>query len=365
MNKQIQILQAIGIILVVVGHKCIGTIPTMLNVFFIYSYHMALFVFISGYLFKDEHIKDVKGYIAKKFKHLVIPYYIYNLIYGIIFTSLKKANIISYGLDFSFESFFVCGWTHGHQFSFNLAMWFVLSLFCIQVIYILIRKATEHQRINPFALLIILLTIGVGSIIVHTKYPSEALLPLTRTLFLLPFFHLGYICKSQKEISNMDLRKAIYLLFSTTVIIAAIIILKKTGHFPFNYEYYAVHMRFNGLIILPYFVSILGIAFWFSFSKITENNIGNWTITKKISRASWDIMAHHLFIFFLINLFFYTINAKGFDFTAFNQDQWYTYLTPDKLFLGIYLYHILAIYIPIKLRDIIETIKNHSFNKIE
>lgn len=53
MNNKMNILKAIGIITVVIGH-------TWSNVFAwfpTYSFHMALFMFISGYFFKYTDIK--------------------------------------------------------------------------------------------------------------------------------------------------------------------------------------------------------------------------------------------------------------------------------------------------------------------
>lgn len=355
MNSQVQILQAIGIILVVVGHKCVGLIPGSFNAwFYVYAYHMALFVFISGFLFKEKYIEDVLGYIIKKIKHLVIPYYGYNLFYGLIITILLHKNIVDFGEQITLKNFFLSGWVLGDQYVFNLAMWFVLSLFCVQVIYVLMRKMISRWRINPFLFLFLLLSVGVISIIVYTKYPSETLLPFARALFLLPFFHMGHLCKTQDKVLLMSSRKAFFVFVSVAMIITVLCVLRKLGVFPNNYEYYAVYMDFNGHIFIPYFVSILGIVFWFSFSKLMENTLGKWKLVKAVSKCTWDVMAHHLFIFFLVNWFFGLIGASGFDYVSFRQDRWYTYLTPDKIFGGEFLYYVLALSIPIGIRYVID-----------
>ena len=77
-NKKILFLQVFGIILVVIGH--IGEMNTNLHRW-IYSFHMPLFMFISGYLLnytnqrKIENI-NLKEFFWKKIKRLLIPYFI-------------------------------------------------------------------------------------------------------------------------------------------------------------------------------------------------------------------------------------------------------------------------------------------------
>ena len=51
-NYQFLILQAIGIILVVLGHK--GGISLATDWFAPYSFHILLFIFISGYFYKTN-----------------------------------------------------------------------------------------------------------------------------------------------------------------------------------------------------------------------------------------------------------------------------------------------------------------------
>lgn len=77
-NKKISFLQTFGIILVVLGHtEKTGTSFFIRDL--IYSFHMPLFIFISGYLLKfttEEKIGDIQlnTFVIKKFKRLIIPY---------------------------------------------------------------------------------------------------------------------------------------------------------------------------------------------------------------------------------------------------------------------------------------------------
>ena len=91
-NKKMMILSFLGIIIVVLGHT--GNSFKLASDFFpYYSFHMALFIFISGYFYNpknEENIFGKNGYIVKKIKKMIIPYFLWNLIYGIIVTIAKK-----------------------------------------------------------------------------------------------------------------------------------------------------------------------------------------------------------------------------------------------------------------------------------
>lgn len=112
-NKKMMILSAIAIIIVVLGHTgC--TVDLMNTIFKFGSFHMALFIFISGYFYteKNEKILGKNGYIIKQIQKMIIPYIIWNLIYGILGMILRKIGIINFGDDINFKSFFIKPWIH-------------------------------------------------------------------------------------------------------------------------------------------------------------------------------------------------------------------------------------------------------------
>ena len=84
-NILVSFLQAFGIILVVIGHSYYGNTEGLWTYAWIYSFHMPLFMFISGYLLqygaenKSIALSSVPlygsgGFIWKKVKRLLIPY---------------------------------------------------------------------------------------------------------------------------------------------------------------------------------------------------------------------------------------------------------------------------------------------------
>lgn len=74
-------LYVIGIISVVVGHTGEG-VSLFYEWFTPYSFHLPLFMFASGYLYKENSIDNVSFYIKRKFINLIIPLYLWNIFYG-------------------------------------------------------------------------------------------------------------------------------------------------------------------------------------------------------------------------------------------------------------------------------------------
>ena len=74
-NQSIDFVKGILILLVFLGHLIIGKIEDNLVRYFIYSFHMPLFIGISGYLFNFNSLNNnPKVFIKKLFGRILIPY---------------------------------------------------------------------------------------------------------------------------------------------------------------------------------------------------------------------------------------------------------------------------------------------------
>ena len=93
----------------------------------IYSYHMFLFFFISGYLYKQQ---PIGRYLRKKITSILIPFIAWNVL-----SSLVELSITHDLLDVV-DKFFVL---HGEG-CWNAPLWFLLTLFLCEVIYSLVNS---------------------------------------------------------------------------------------------------------------------------------------------------------------------------------------------------------------------------------
>lgn len=201
-NYTFGILTAMAIIFVVAGHLNYN-IFTLEGLFPYYSYHMPLFIFISGYFYKEEYENHVRMFLWKKIKRLVIPYFIWNIFYGILVLILKRFGF-TIGNEMNLYTVFVQPFIDGHQFYFNLAAWFLLALFIIEVLYLFEQKLVQCLFKNKLAVIsitfVISLVFGIVAIQISNKgYNDSFWLIIVRTLFFFPFYGLGNIYKTVLE----------------------------------------------------------------------------------------------------------------------------------------------------------------------
>lgn len=357
-NYQFLLLQAIGIILVVLGHK--GGISLFTDWFPAYSFHMPLFIFISGYFYKTNSDKNIIDFILKKVRNLLIPYFIWNLIYGIIVNILKQNNIIYFGNNINLNTLFVEPWIKGHQFGLNVASWFVPALFIVQLIYVLVRRVFRYINFNNEYIIMIIFMI-VGCIGVKKANMGAVIgwnLTIVRTMFLIPFYHMGYIY-NQKIEKRDNINNVIYFI---GLFVVQFILIKKYDNLSFSAVFCNNFNREN--ILLPYITSITGIMFWLRICKLLADVLGESKIVKYIGSNTWTIMMHHQFVFFMINLFFASIanivNLEGFNYERFKTEGWYGYDAGDSRFLIFYV--IAGVAIPLIMKIYLERIKHNIKN---
>lgn len=82
-DKRIDVLRAWGIFLVIAGHS--GSPFSG----FIYTFHMPLFFFITGYLRYNGKVYSWRSFIAKKIKSVLVPYVIFWVVSMLIYNQIK------------------------------------------------------------------------------------------------------------------------------------------------------------------------------------------------------------------------------------------------------------------------------------
>lgn len=334
LNYQFLFLQTIGIILVVCGHS--GGISFFTDWFPAYSFHMPLFIFISGYFYSKRNELVVKDYLVKKVKNLIIPYFMWNLFYGIVLTILLSTHLVHFGSKLSLETFFIDPWKHGHQYAFNLAAWFVLALFLVQIINVILRKILILLRINNEYLITVVFLI-IGCIGVHLSINginSGWYLPMVRTMFLIPFFQIGYLYKTKLEKYD-KINNCLYFLL---LFIIQFLLKKQYVNLTFTAAWMNDLNQSN--LLLPYITSITGIMFWLRISKIVEPIVKNSKVILYIGSNTWTVMMHHLFIFYLFNVFILSISQlvglDGFSVEGMKSSISYFYYPTEWYFTIFY-----------------------------
>lgn len=132
-NAQVDSAKGIGILLVVIGHGLIlsGQIDSVAAIL-IYTFHMPLFFFLSGQLWKD---RPLKKRLVSRFCNLIIPYAIFCILLSLYYlcNGCDLQDLV-YSIAYGRIGFFV-------DFPFS-PLWFLPCLFCSSLIFHICRKIT-------------------------------------------------------------------------------------------------------------------------------------------------------------------------------------------------------------------------------
>ena len=173
------------IILVVLGHAIqfsFGVDFTESKQFFydpvfiiIYSFHMPLFMLISGYLFYNSSKKNIKALVKSKLLAIGIPM----LSFLFLGNLPKYLSCIINGYFVAFISNYI------RDIGGSYTMWFLFSILLNMSIIVTIKKISN----NKYVQYILMTLVFVGSMFI----PDNYLLGVHKYMF--PFFCIGYILK--------------------------------------------------------------------------------------------------------------------------------------------------------------------------
>lgn len=168
--RWIDALKGLGILYVTIGHLN----PWLPIETHIYSFHMCLFFFISGYLFNQE--QSLHKFINKKFCSILVPFIVWDFL----------ASIVSIIRGQSFQETVSTFFIINGQVCWNAPIWFLLILFFAEVLYAAVMK--YNNSIVTSAAIVVVFTI-LWIVIGANRLPMMInLLPLA-----LLFYALGDI----------------------------------------------------------------------------------------------------------------------------------------------------------------------------
>ena len=331
-NITFGILSALAIIMIVAGH--IGyDILTVGGLFPYYSFHVPLFLFISGYFYREEEEEHPLIYIKKKAKRLLLPYFIWNLIYGLVAWALRVFGGFTMGEAISLKSLFLEPFLNGYQFIYNYAAWFVPVLFLIEMMNLCMRLILRKLHIQ-YEWLILAGSLAVGMAVVQLAIGGHVWgLYKTpgRILFLYPCFQMGQFYKKKLE-ERDTLGNVPYFV----VVIGAQLVLSLCCN---GLAYSSVWCTgFANGPVIPYVTVVSGTAFWLRVARILsplcgtqQKGMADGGFLLYLSRNTYAVMMHHVMAFMLVKGILAWIAAHtgylaDFDFVRFHTDIDYYYL---------------------------------------
>ncbi len=192
-DRSIDILKGIGILFVIIGHMS-QYIPHNLLIY-IYSFHMPLFFYVSGYLYKEKYENlTFFEYVKKRFLQLIYPYFTLTII-NFLWFLLKDHTIIGCGkyiLSFLYSNYIF-------DMNYVGAIWFLACLFIVEIFYFLLKR----KKSNGFLYGSLILCLCAGLILSKINFIR---LPfwIDIAFFGILFYHFGYFIKCFKEKHNIN-----------------------------------------------------------------------------------------------------------------------------------------------------------------
>lgn len=216
------ILQGWAMLWVVIGHSTVGTPgkgPSWENVLyhFAYSFHMPLFMLVSGWLFYLTRLGLLKparggqewtyGRIVKdKSLRLLLP----GLVFSVISFAVKIAfpGEMSRQIELSFNSII-----HAYLFPYDNPMrelWFIVTLFWLMLLAPLWKALLKNKTIMRGGLIVFT--------ILHFFHPQTGLLCLGRVFSYAIWFYLGMIISKEESVDKYMMKQP-WLFFLIGVVI--------------------------------------------------------------------------------------------------------------------------------------------------
>lgn len=185
----IDLLKGLGIFLVVWGHTM-----TPRSVF-IYSFHMPLFFFISGYLYRNKPFRE---FLLGKFKRLLVPYALVTILswlfYLVVIVIQGNSEQLTQHLP-KIASLFTGSARNGG----NDSIWFLTCLFVVSILFWLCQNYLKDDK------KIALVSLS-GSLIGYLLGAAEIELPFKADVALsgLVFYFGGYLTRIRNRLAGFD-----------------------------------------------------------------------------------------------------------------------------------------------------------------
>ncbi len=192
-------LKGFGILLVILGHISTSNIlffnfdPVLLKNY-IFSFHMPLFFFISGFLFNSKKwLPMPKKFLESRVNQILVPYLNFTVI-AILFMALVRVlfNHHHVFLDLSLDEMFYNTIFAHYEKIINGHLWFLPALFITEMLYFLCVKLLKNKY---------LVGVAVLSLAAVGAHYSSLTLPwhLNSALFALLFYASGKAFQKKQD----------------------------------------------------------------------------------------------------------------------------------------------------------------------
>lgn len=263
----IDTLKGIGILTVVAGHIFPDAVSR-----YIFLFHMPLFFFIGGFLFKPA--ADQKEYLAKKSFHLLVPYVAFLFL---IYVPYELKEIMA-GRETYVKAVIRPVLGGRYLIEWVSVFWYITCFFLVQQVMNVLMNKVSKKVIDLLMLVSLLVSYALSRFLPSFWLPWNA----DVVFAALPIFYLGYLYKgAQEQISRYKI-----VLF---VLLAGVIAF--TYYYPANR--YEMKSAVYGIPFVTLFSSLVVVLCLIELSKVIATNATISKVFNELGTASMIVMFLH------------------------------------------------------------------------
>ena len=336
-SYQMRVLSVIAITFVVLGHinfynemEITLTEPLTLHGWFpYYSFHLPLFLFISGYFFKDlprdrSFFRALLRFFVKKVWKLLVPYYLFSGLSLMLNTWIHTQGF-TFGDSFSLTEWLVGPWTKLYFISFTTPVWYLTALFVAEMGFLLLRwlfrLVFRRSLLCELILLVVTLATSVGAVYWNaTETLPEVVVVYLRSAVMLFFMQVGVLYRRHLE-KHDNLRSPWYFLI---VLIAQFFLIIYSEDSSLSPGLYAL-VKFGKTGSVYFIGGLTGVLLWLRVSRILASPSHRSRLLTFAGKNTKMIMGLHVASWFLFNTLLdhlYTRTSTLFLLNGFSS-RWY------------------------------------------
>lgn len=326
-NLAFRYLYGFAILFVLLSHCDGGGVEMLSNWMHFGAFHLGIFVFGSGYFFREEKLLNPRLYLWNKVKRLLIPLWCWNLFYGLLLTLLHGLNF-TFGEPLTLRGILLFPLNSENLYVLNMGSWFIFPFFCVQILYgagKLLLNLLGRPKVTDRILQALFVTAGfAGVYFAGHGYHEYALYPVFRILYFMPFYAFGILYRDFLEKYLSKAPAALY--FGTCLLISlmlnarfgkAVYVIPSSCDYPFG-------------MWATYLAGAVGILFWLRVSTVLADFGKECIPLLVLGRSTWDIMFHQFAGIMAVKAVFAVTGRifgifRDFDPAAFSGDIWYLY----------------------------------------
>lgn len=285
----IDVFKAFGVFFVILGHMPIkGELYS-----YIFSFQLAIFYFVGGFLYRDAHvINSFWDYFKKKVKRILVPYLLFSFLSAVVYTCYCYYMGKDYDILDIFLSVII---SKRNEIYINVPLWFLTSFFTVEIIYYILKCF-----FNNYVISILVVVFGFVGVVIFRTTGSLNTLPWSfdASLYFIIYYFVGDFFSNISSYSNRDFSyffKNLILIFLVSIIINVMNLFNLIEHADIIYYDHGFFIALTSYIF-HVFISLTG-----TFSYLFLSYLFRWIgVLKFIGRNSIYYFAFHMVIYYVL-----------------------------------------------------------------